>query len=70
MKTMRDVTPDECPWLPETVPAGTEVFEWKDYTYGVASHGGVAVSRVEGEYPFFELPWNALDIDLPFCGRS
>jgi hypothetical protein len=57
---MRDVTPNECPWLSETIKGGTEVFEYTRYTYGCISPKGQAVSMKEDENPFFEIPIDAL----------
>lgn len=56
MIVTRDVTPDECDWLDETVTAGTKVKRFTKYTYGcINNYSGVAVSYTD-DYPFFELP--------------
>jgi hypothetical protein len=57
----RDVTPDECDWLPETVPTGSVVQEYTGATYGAITDAGVACSW-DGNTPFFELPWDALEV--------
>lgn len=59
MKLIRDVRKAECPWLDTDLPAGTEVLRFVGSTYGVVG-AGVAVSMVEGEYPFFEVPQDAV----------
>lgn len=57
----RDVTPDECPWLRETITAGTTVYQCMKATYGCISWTGEAVTLADdGGYPFFELPVEAL----------
>jgi len=59
----RDVTPEECPWLDETIKKGAVVvFDYSDCTYGCISDSGKAVSREEGKKPFFEIPRNALGL--------
>jgi hypothetical protein len=59
--TARDITPEECHWLDETVPAGKTVFEYTDNTYGCISPAGIAVSDEPHATPFYELPRTALD---------
>lgn len=72
----REVTLEECPWLPRALECDSEVFEYTGHTYGCCSYTGImvaltepssnhnpdcdAVSFVEGIEPFFELPCNAL----------
>lgn len=56
--TVRDITPEECPWLRDTVPAGTELFVVSD-TYGCCSPAGIAVERAE-KGPYFEVPRDAV----------
>lgn len=59
--TTREITNDECGWIMETIPEGTEVYTFHGCTYGaVDTVNGIAVSSVEGEYPFFEIPRNAV----------
>jgi hypothetical protein len=60
MTLRRTVTRDECPWLDEDLPQGTEVFTFHGPTYGCISPDGRAVSAVEDETPFFEVPYDAL----------
>lgn len=47
----RDVTPEECPWLNETIKRGTTV-----------SDSGKAVTKEDGKTPFFEIPREALGL--------
>lgn len=56
----RDVRISECPWLSFPMRKGATVYAYYGYTYGCITHGGVAVSLVEGETPFFQLPREAL----------
>lgn len=56
----RNVTKEECSWLEENIEEGTDVFSYNGCTYGCISHSGIAVSLIENEGPFFELPKNAL----------
>lgn len=65
LKVIRDVTTEECHWLDETVKEGTVVFRYHGYTYGCITSSGVAVSLVEGETPFFEMPRSALEVVPP-----
>lgn len=58
----RDVTAEECHWLGETIVAGTKVYRCRKPTYGCISPNGFAATLdPEGGYPFFELPWDAVD---------
>lgn len=60
-ETKRDVTPEECPWLDETVHSGTTVYRCVKHTYGcVGPRGMAATYNPEGDYPFFELPTDSL----------
>jgi hypothetical protein len=59
---IRNVTPNECEWLEETIKKGTEVYKYYNHTYGCISPNGIAVSKEHGEIPFFELPRNALQV--------
>ena len=56
----RLVTVDECPWLDEDVQPGTTVFTFSGQTYGCIGPNGIAVSYSPYEYPFFEIPRNAI----------
>lgn len=57
---VRDVTQNECPWLKVACLKGATVYRYEDYTYGVISPQGVAVSLVPDQTPFFELPSDAI----------
>jgi hypothetical protein len=57
----RDVTPNECHWLKQTIKEGTIVYKFYNATYGCVGPNGVAVTNSpEGDYPFFEMPYNSL----------
>lgn len=61
MVITRDVTPEECPWLPQTLHAGTEVFRYYGYDYGCVSPNGVPVTlEAQDELPFYEVPRDAV----------
>lgn len=78
----RDVSKLECPWLDNDMPKGMAVWSYEGCTYGCISGNGRAVSLVDGETPFFELPRNALkevrtvkfwEIELNgerYCGKT
>lgn len=55
----RDVTRKECQWLQEDVKAGTIVYVFHGPTFGCIA-AGKAVTLVDGQNPFFELPLDAL----------
>jgi hypothetical protein len=55
------VTKKECHWLDEDMKKGSFVYRYEDCTYGLISPGGVAVTLIDGELPFFELPFDALE---------
>lgn len=59
--TTREVTREECPWLPRDLVEGEEVFRYYGYTYGCISPTGVAVS-LDGQdvTPFLEVPRDAI----------
>lgn len=60
-KVNRDITRKECDWLDEDVKKGTIVFECVKHTYGCIGPSGIAVTMdSNGDYPFFELPYEAL----------
>ena len=66
LKVTRDITPAECPWLGErTFAAGDIVFSFHKATYGAIGPYGRAVSLVDGEHPFIELPRDALEVVQP-----
>lgn len=56
----RDVTPEECWWLGETVTAGTIVHRCARTTYGAVKDFPATLDP-DGGYPFFELPWDAIE---------
>lgn len=56
----RDVTQDECWWLPANVPAGSVVYRCTKSTYG-AVKDFPATFDPDGDYPFFELPFDAIE---------
>jgi hypothetical protein len=56
---IREVNSDECSWLSRTHPIGEKVFEYMGHTYGCIA-SGVACSEVDGETPFFELPYDSV----------
>ena len=58
-----DVTPDECPWLHETVEKGTIVYKFYGATYGCIGSGIAVTLSKEGDNPFFEMPYLAVRID-------
>lgn len=60
MKTLRDITTEECDWLHEDIKAGTAVYEYTGTTYGCISPFGIAVTMADGQTPFFELPCDAV----------
>jgi hypothetical protein len=59
--TARDITPDECPWLDDVVPAGTPLWTFTGATYGVIGDGE-SVSTERGRYPFFEIPRGSYEV--------
>lgn len=59
--TTRTVTVDECPWLDEDLPEGTNLVRFTKTTYGCVNYNkGVACSYTD-DYPFFEVPIDALE---------
>lgn len=55
----RNVTPEECPWLPREMLYGETVYEFRGATYGYIG-SGIAVTFEADKGPFFELPRDAL----------
>jgi hypothetical protein len=51
--TTREVSIDECDWLTETIPKGTELYAFDRHTYGAITPNGIAASMVENQYLFF-----------------
>lgn len=60
MVMTRDVSVEECPWLPEGIPSGTILDCYTGATYGCVSNSGRAMSEPGVEHPFFEVPRDAL----------
>lgn len=59
----RDVSREEVPWMTRDLQKGEIVYECVKATYGCISHTGVACTNDEnGNYPFFELPADALSL--------
>jgi hypothetical protein len=57
----RKVTQEECSWLDRDYEIGEIVYECLFNTYGCISPYGIAATEsTEGDYPFFEIPYNAL----------
>lgn len=59
LRIVRPVTKAECPWLHDCdeLAAGDTVFRFHGATYGCINHEkGIAVSKVDGENPFFQIP--------------
>jgi hypothetical protein len=59
MLLTRDVTQEECHWLPRDYRAGETLWTFHGYTYGTVAHG-MAMSEMPGANPFFEFPRDAL----------
>lgn len=58
---IRDVTLEECFWLEAPVRAGSIVYECSGSDYGARPPWDQACTNSpEGDYPFFELPLDAL----------
>jgi hypothetical protein len=61
-KVKREVTRTECPWLHENINEDTIVYRCVQWTYGCIGPNGIAVTLdKDGGYPFFELPYLALE---------
>ena len=57
----RNVTKDECKWLNQDILAGKVLFKFDKYDYGCTGPTGIACTHSPyGDYPFFELPKNAI----------
>ncbi len=56
----RTVTKEECDWLDQNLPQGTELYLYEGCTYGCISETGVAVTREPDTTPFFEVPTVAI----------
>ena len=60
MRTTRDITQKECPWLSIDIAKNTTLFKYKNYTYGYISPTGVAATFQKDKEPFFEVPRDAV----------
>lgn len=57
----RDVKPDEFHWwVPDNLTAGTKVYRCTKCTYGCVKDFAATLDP-DGGYPFFELPWDAIE---------
>jgi hypothetical protein len=57
-----NLTKEEFPYLPRSIPAGSVVYEFHGATYGCIGPRGLAVSAEPGQGPFFEVPFTAVEI--------
>lgn len=57
-KMTRTVDKNEQPWMrdDDVVHEGETVWEWLGHDYGCISDGGIAVSRLRGKTPCFQVP--------------
>jgi hypothetical protein len=61
---IRDIHQEECPWLDSFIKKGTVVFECNKCQYGCVTSNGIAVTyQSDGDYPFFEVPFNSICFD-------
>lgn len=63
-KVNRLVSKEECPHLEVDVQPGTIVHHCRKATYGCIGEGFAATLDPNGGYPFFELPWDAVNVVL------
>ena len=61
----RDVTQEECNWLPRTLGKGEKVYLYTGPTYGVVGLG-IPVTEKPDELPFWEVPADALEFAKPY----
>ena len=61
----RDVTQEECSWLPRTLGKGEKVYLYTGPTYGVVGLG-IPVTEKPDELPFWEVPADALEFAKPY----
>jgi hypothetical protein len=62
-KTTRLITTTECPWLESDIPAGAVLYHCLKYDYGCVTPAGAAMTlNPDGDYPFFEIPLDALGL--------
>lgn len=54
--TRKRITKKECPWLDKSLPKGLKVYPYYGATYGCVSPSGIAVTLVDDQTPFFEIP--------------
>lgn len=57
-KIDRLLTKKECPWLnlDSSIKKNTIVYKYYGPTYGCITPSGIAVTLIENEGPFFEIP--------------
>lgn len=61
LQLIRDVTPDECDWLSRTYKKDEILTRCFKPAYGCILSNGVGLTENEdGDYPFFEIPWDAV----------
>ena len=60
MKTTREITTEECFWLDEPIPVGTEVELYEGTTYGVIGEGIAVVIPSRHATQFTEIPRDAI----------
>ena len=58
----RDITVEMCPWLDEDIPNGAILYEYWGATYGCIGPGGIAMSFLPDQTPFFEVPYEAVEL--------
>jgi len=63
-KLIRNVIPQECPWLNRTFEIGETVYRYSGHTYKLIGKNGSAFSKEIDRPPFFELPNDAVSIVL------
>lgn len=60
----RDVTRDECHWLPTTMIKGTHVYDFVGCTYGCIRPSGIPIRFADtDDAPFLEVPADSVDWD-------
>lgn len=56
----RDITQNECEWLPRELKQGETVYEYTGHTYGCISETGIAV-LIQEDNSFYEIPLNSVE---------
>jgi hypothetical protein len=59
-RLIRDVTPKECEWLPRIFKKGEILYLYTGCTYGAIDYG-VAITEKLDEWPFLEMPLDAIE---------